>query len=387
MQANKRTVLLFGGAALGASLSLSLLTSAQQPTIGVQGIRVPGGPGRPLVGKELENFLRGRALFDKAFHRSDGLGTPEMNADSCRACHQDPVMGGAGPIELNVSRFASDNGGVGPYQDLPGGQAASKLRPSYVVGREEIPAAADVFEQRQTPSILGAGFVTQIFDASVLANEDPTDLDTDGVFGVARMVDTGGFFEVGKFGWKAQVPTLGDFVRDALGGECGITTPDDGRGFALTTDLDTVADPELSQAQVDDILFFLANLAAPQRGPGGPSVVAGEGFFTSTGCATCHVPTLDGPDGPVPIWSNLLLHNVMPPGFRGMSEPGADVGMYKTPPLWGVKDTAPYMHDGRAEDLRGAIEAHFGEALAAKNAFLALPTIRQDQLIAFLEDL
>ena len=29
---------------------------------------------------------RGRELFDRSFHRADGLGTPEMNGDSCRAC-------------------------------------------------------------------------------------------------------------------------------------------------------------------------------------------------------------------------------------------------------------------------------------------------------------
>jgi len=52
-------------------------------------------------------FVRGRALFDKAFHRASGLGSPDYNGDSCRACHQDPSLGGAGALELNVSRFGS----------------------------------------------------------------------------------------------------------------------------------------------------------------------------------------------------------------------------------------------------------------------------------------
>ena len=34
-------------------------------------------------------FVRGKELFDHAFHRIEGVGAPEMNADSCRACHQD----------------------------------------------------------------------------------------------------------------------------------------------------------------------------------------------------------------------------------------------------------------------------------------------------------
>ena len=60
-------------------------------------------------------FDRGRALFDKPFALVEGLGAPEMNADSCKACHQDPELGGAGALELNVSLFGNDNDGNGPF--------------------------------------------------------------------------------------------------------------------------------------------------------------------------------------------------------------------------------------------------------------------------------
>ena len=381
-----RNTRILGGVLLGTMITLSFQEPADAVFSDVLPVGSLGGPRQELTGNDLARFVRGRDLFDKNFHRSDGLGTPEMNADSCRACHQDPVMGGAGPLELNVSRFAFDNGGAGPFQNVPGGQAASKLRPPYVAGREEITTGADVFEQRQTPSILGAGLVTEIFNQSILANEDPDDADGDGVRGVARRVQTGpGSVEIGKFGWKAQIPRLGDFTKDALGGECGITTPDDGRGFAFLTDADSVSDPEMPQDSVNDMTFFMANLAAPQRKGG--SVAVGEALFTSIGCATCHVPSLMGPDGPVPLYSDLLLHNVMPPGFRGMAEDQAGVGVFKTPALWGVSATPPYMHDGRGEDLRGAILAHFTEGENAKQAFLALNSSDQDELIRFLEDL
>ena len=75
----------------------------------------PGGPATDLPPAELALWLRGRALFDHDFHRSQGLGANELNADSCRGCHQDPAVGGAGPLELNVSRFGRDNLGLGPY--------------------------------------------------------------------------------------------------------------------------------------------------------------------------------------------------------------------------------------------------------------------------------
>ncbi|MCK5943649.1 MAG: hypothetical protein KAI24_16825, partial [Planctomycetes bacterium] len=339
-----------------------------------------------------ESFERGQALFDRAFTAAEGLGAPELNADSCRACHRDPAMGGAGPLELNVSRFARDNNGQGPFQNLAGGQGLSKLYPPTTHGREEYEAfganAPDVFEQRQTPSIFGDGLIDQIPDAVIIANDDVNDANQDGVYGVARRLTVNGVTEIGRFGWKAQIPRLADFVNDAMFGELGMTTPDNGRGFAGLSDDDGVADPEISQAQVDDLAHFMAELPAPERGGStDPRVAQGLSVFTAIGCAKCHVPSLPSPAGPVPLYSNLLLHNVMDGGFRGMSEPGAGSGFFRTPPLWGIKDTAPYMHDGRAEDLEAAILAHHGEAAKTRENFVQLPAADQEALLLFLEDL
>jgi len=60
---------------------------------------------------------------------------------------------------------------------------------------------------------------------------------------------------------------------------------------------------------------------------------------------------------------------------------------WRTPPLWGVNDSAPYMHDGRAETILEAISMHDGEALATRNRFFALSYSDQTALIAFLESL
>lgn len=337
---------------------------------------------------EEPRVARGRELFDKDFRRADGLGAPEMNANSCRACHQDPVMGGAGALELNVTRFARDHLGAGPFENLPGGQTLGKLRPPHVAWREEAAAAADCFEQRQTPSLLGDGLIDAIPEAAILANEDPLDANADGIRGVARRIAINGAQEIGRFGWKAQVPRLADFVRDAMFNELGITTSDDGRGFAGLQDADEVPDPELNDAQVANLHAFMASLPAPQRGGSNdPRVALGEQIFTEVGCAKCHVPSLPGAAGPVPLFSNLLLHHVMPAGYRGMAEPGAAAGFFRTPPLWGIKDTAPYMHDGRAENLRAAILMHFGEADGVRVAFLARAAEEQDAVILFLKDL
>ncbi|MCA8953656.1 MAG: c-type cytochrome [Planctomycetes bacterium] len=338
------------------------------------------------------SVTRGRELFDTPFHIRQGVGSPEMNADSCRACHQDPIMGGAGPLELNVTRFGFDNNGAGPFQNVAGGQGLSKLHPPPDTTREEhlapSPVLADCFEQRQTPSILGDGLIDTIPGPEITANEDPTDSNSDGIFGVARRLQINGQEEIGRFGWKAQIARLADFVDDAAGNELGITTPDNGRGFAMLSDGDTVADPELDADAVSDIAMFLGSLPAPQRaGSTDPRVAQGEQVFGAVGCATCHIPALLGPNGPVPLYSNLLLHNVMPAGYRGMAEPGAAAGFFRTPPLWGIAHTAPYMHDGRAEDLLGAIAAHDGEAAGVRAAFDARSADERAALILFLEDL
>lgn len=341
-----------------------------------------------LQAAEDPTVARGRELFDRAFHRADGLGLPEMNGDSCRACHSDPVLGGAGALELNVSRFGNDNNGQGPFTDLPGGQGLSKLRPPHVAYREEAPPQADCFEQRQPPTVLGAGLIDSIPAAAIIANEDPLDLDGDGIRGVARRITVQGVIEIGRFGWKAQIPTLQDFSNDAMANELGLTTPADGRGFAVTTDSDDVADPELNAVQVSNLTAFMASLPAPaRRGSNDPMVALGQQVFTEIGCAKCHVPALQGLSGPVPLFSNLLLHNVMAPGYRGMAEPGAGVGMFRTPPLWGIRDTAPYMHDGRAETLTAAILAHDGEAAAVRSSYQQRPPADRDALLQFLEDL
>ncbi len=337
---------------------------------------------------QADRVARGRALFDRAFTLAEGLGLPEMNADTCRGCHQDPSIGGAGGLELNVTRFARDHGGVGPFENLPGGQGLSRLRPPHVAGREEPALEADCFEQRQTPTLFGAGLIDSIPDSVIVANEDPDDLDHDGIRGVARRVVVNGVTEIGRFGWKAQIPRLADFARDAAGNELGLTTSDDGRGFSVLTDGDGVADPELADAQVDDLVLFMASLPAPaRRGSADPAVVVGEQRFTSIGCAKCHVPTLQGSGGAVALFSDLLLHDVMGPGYRGMAEPGAPAGTFRTPPLWGIGDTAPYLHDGRAEDLDAAVRAHAGEAQASKLDYEALPLADRQALLKFLGDL
>ena len=60
---------------------------------------------------------------------------------------------------------------------------------------------------------------------------------------------------------------------------------------------------------------------------------------------------------------------------------------WKTPPLWGVAETAPYLHDGSAATLRHAIEAHAGQAKSIRERFNKVSLDDQNAVIRFMESL
>ena len=66
---------------------------------------------------------------------------------------------------------------------------------------------------------------------------------------------------------------------------------------------------------------------------------------------------------------------------------GARPQEWRTPPLWGIADSAPYLHDGRAETLDEAIAAHGGESWKIRAAYRALPEDDRRDLLSFLESL
>jgi CxxC motif-containing protein (DUF1111 family) len=57
---------------------------------------------------------------------------------------------------------------------------------------------------------------------------------------------------------------------------------------------------------------------------------------------------------------------------------------WRTPPLWGVADSAPYLHDGRAATLVDAIALHGGEAEACTKRFFELPITERVAVLEFL---
>ena len=60
---------------------------------------------------------------------------------------------------------------------------------------------------------------------------------------------------------------------------------------------------------------------------------------------------------------------------------------WRTPPLWGVSETAPYLHDGRARNINDAILYHGGEAKFSIKKFVSLAPKDRLALLSFLDTL
>ena len=159
--------------------------------------------------------------------------------------------------------------------------------------------------------------------------------------------------------------------------------------FGITTDDDGIADPELSRADAEDLAFFLKMLAGPPRQPADDQAAfdEGEALFASVGCAKCHIPSLPSSEGDVALFSDLLLHEILPAGARGIESGDASQREFRTAPLWGLSKTPPYFHSGEADTIDEAIRLHDGEAAAIVQAYDDLSTSDRQALLAFLGSL
>ncbi|MGM0555258.1 MAG: di-heme oxidoredictase family protein [Myxococcota bacterium] len=338
-----------------------------------------GGPGEALSGQNLALFERGRAIFDGDIAKREGLG-PVFNGDSCRACHFEPTVGGAGPAGVNVIRQGIVQGDT--FFAVDGSDIVHRFNRDETIRPEPDPTA-NVFEMRQSPALFGTGLIDAIPESEILANADPNDDDGDEISGRAAMTPSGA---VGRFGWKAVFPSLEAFVRDALSNEVGLTVrADDAFTAGITMDDDGVPDPEFFGEDFEALMFYSRMLSAPPNRNDESTETAGQALFRQTGCAKCHVPELEMSDGtPVRLYSDLLLHDVAPADYRGIESGDATMYEFRTPPLWGVGQTAPYMHDGLSETLDDAIMRHDGEARSVRQSYEALSEEDRSLLIDYL---
>jgi CxxC motif-containing protein (DUF1111 family) len=145
------------------------------------------------------------------------------------------------------------------------------------------------------------------------------------------------------------------------------------------------AGPKDDGTRVKALSAFVASLPAPTSAIDGQP--DGQRLFENLGCSTCHTPNLEAPAGAVPLYSDLLLHDMGPDLDDGVVQAQARGQDWRTTPLWGLGQRQRYLHDGRARTLPEAIAAHGGQAAAAASAFRALGPEDRSALLAFLGSL
>src|SRR5690606_18678081 len=123
---------------------------------------------------------------------------------------------------------------------------------------------------------------------------------------VARVHDlAAGAPRMGKFGWKAQTPSLRQFSGQALLFEIGITSPEfpaEQPPFgdaSLIAGCDIVPDPEADGAEIERMTEFMQLLGPIAPLEADASARAGEAIFRRVGCDGCHTPRLKS--GPSPV--------------------------------------------------------------------------------------
>jgi CxxC motif-containing protein (DUF1111 family) len=379
--------------------------------------------------------------------QGDGLG-PVFNAKSCVACHNQGGVGGGGSNAHNVTNFEvfhSDEfirgtihtGAVGEqfketfalvrlkypiivgatrveyaqprggYQQSDGsmcGSSQPSAPPPSPPKRYKEPDVDPLrTTQVQTTALWGAGWLDRISSKAILRNQRGNMLsgimrefqaDFDAIpAGRARTLLNG---KIGKFGWKAQFATLEEFVAAACANEIGLGTPKSEQAMPINGSYPETP-PDLNRKQFKQLVAFVETLPKPIEVSPSAEATRGKEIFTGVGCAVCHVPDLGGVKG---VYSDFLLHRIVDPnpqGGRGYgATPGPDTPLppdrphedeWKTPPLWGVADSAPYMHDGSAPDLAAAILRHGGDAKPVREAYRKLGWEDQQALLSFLKTL
>jgi CxxC motif-containing protein (DUF1111 family) len=359
-----------------------------------------GGPLPGLSPEELRRFEAGAAIFARVHGPEDGLG-PVFNARACVECHAFPSPGGSDKtrshLTIRVGREAGDR-----YDDLIelGGpfitrHTVAPLMAGCQIASEKKPKAATAVSERQPLSLFGLGLLAAIPDETLVAQAAIQQARGDDAAGRVNRVDG----QVGRFGSKAQFTTLEVAVADALRNELGITNPmlSDEKPTAqpVASACDLRPDVEDDGAAVAMLADYLTMLAPPPRGPVGTAEQRGAEIFQEVGCSSCHVPSLrTGPnpvpalaDQDVPLYSDLLIHDMgeyVADGIRQGEASGSD---WRTPPLWGVGRRLWFLHDGRATDLRTVLELHNGEAKSSRDRLFKRPRNDLQDVLTFLRSL
>ncbi|MEI9947553.1 MAG: di-heme oxidoredictase family protein [Pseudomonadota bacterium] len=136
-------------------------------------------------------------------------------------------------------------------------------------------------------------------ERDVLALQDPSDRDHDGISGRANRVwdASAKTLALGRFGWKAEQPSVLQQAAVAFVSDLGITSsllPDENHSLleAAAAQQPSGGSPEVRDDILKSVALYARSLAVPaRRSQANPAVIAGEELFRVMGCASCHVAT------------------------------------------------------------------------------------------------
>lgn len=367
-------------------------------------------------------------------------GTVPQILKAAREVH--PAFDDDSPIVFIQRSSTGDRATVEAYDRWRDGVIASFDGPrDTVLPRRRMQGGVTIeLVERNTPALWGMGEIEKFRaaggDAIRRRLADEITAKRPWITGRAPVTADG---EDGWYGWRGQVASLDRIVRGACASEMGIQVP--GATEAISpvaekkrTSRRTTARKseafDLNEEQVLALTSFVSDLPNPVRRVSSSlaeSAHSGERLFNNIGCADCHVPDLGSIKG---LYSDQLLHDMGEAtsdvqataplirtqtrlvtqqigGGMGGGGYGASASLttlirpvtqtvvvptrrtmeWKTPPLWGVRDSYPYFHDGRAPTLRDAIHMHGGEAQRSADEFRTLNADQQQALVTFLESL
>jgi hypothetical protein len=380
-----------------------------------------GGLGGVIPGDKINRVHRGR---------SGGIDT-----FSCMGCHAVGGLDGAGTfgqsarlrgdgvhLSTTVTRNPPALPGVGLLQALAAEMSADLADVRARALREAAQGWRDAPPGPRTLRLVSKGV-----DFGVITATPDGRIDDSGVTGVDLDLI------VRPFGWKGEEASLRRMIEEASRVHFGAQSILLEAAYRTQPDPETLGpgpdwwDPdadgvlrEIEEGSITLAALYLALLEVPViEPPADPTLLArwsrGSAAMATLGCESCHQRTLqlhnrvwterpettDGPgvsvhllvDGDQPKGNDLvalfsdLKRHAMGPELADPAPGRLPADTFLTRPLWGVADTGPWMHDGRAATLREAIEAHGGEAAAARDAFLSAPQADQGDLLLFLTSL
>ncbi len=279
--------------------------------------------------------------------------------------------------------------------------------------------------QRNATALFGAGLIDQVPEDALREIAQSQQSENPDQAGRPSKLADG---RLGRFGWKSQTASLEDFTLTACAVELGLNVPDHEQASLILKPDYIAPGLDLNRDECKALVQYLRDLPAPVQLDATSSqetseVKAGHSKFAAMGCAVCHVQKLASVDG---LYSDLLLHdmgqelgdsgsygipfsddqdsdvvsvqiaNATPesPFATAQQTPEQTVKLkgalrqeWRTPPLWGVRDSAPYLHDGRARTLEHAIAFHGGQGAKSALAFFESTTEEKNQVVAFLKSL